>query len=129
MAQKIQAWGAFGPRLAPTRPLTAEEVVEQLVKGSNESRGSILATLAALDDVIEQGLKAGRIVHLPNGTHYRPVAKKDGTIGVAVRATPRIGRRVTAEFRGEWINRENAGKGEEEIVALWNDAHPEDPVE
>ena len=37
--------------------------------------------------------------------------------------------RVNAGFRGKWINGENIGKSEAEIIALWNKAHPDDPVE
>ena len=129
MAKKIQAWAEFGPKLAKTDPITAEEVIEQLVKGTNESRSSILAVLSALDDVIEQGLKAGRIVQLPNGTHYRPVGKKDGSVNVAVRTTPRVVKRVNAEFRGQWVNAENIGISEEGVIALWNAAHPNNPIE
>jgi len=100
-----------------------------LVKGTNESRSSILAVLSALDDVIEQGLKAGRIVQLPNGTHYRPIGKKDGSVNVAVRTTPRVIKRVNAEFRGQWLNSENIGISEEDAIALWDAAHPDNPIE
>jgi len=30
---------------------------------------------------------------------------------------------------GKWINAQNIGKEEAEIIALWNAAHPDDPVE
>jgi hypothetical protein len=32
-------------------------------------------------------------------------------------------------YRGEWRNAENIGKSNEELIALWNKAHPDDPVE
>jgi len=129
MAKRIQAWSEFGPKLAKTDPITGEEVIEQLVKGTNESRGSVMAVLSELDDAIEQGLKAGRIVHLPNGTHYRPIGKKDGSVNVSVRVTPRVVKRVNAEFRGQWVNAENIGISQEDVIALWNAAHPDDPIE
>ena len=128
MADIIQAWGAYGPRLVPTQPVMPETVIEQLVATTNQSRGSILAVLCEMDALIEHGLKEGRIVQLPNGTHYRPTARKDGSIRVRVRVTPRLTRGINAEFRGEWINGENIGLDGDEIVALWNEAHPEDPV-
>ena len=127
MAKRIQAWTEFGPRLAKTDPVTAEEVIEQLVSATSQTRGSILAVLAELDDVIEQGLKSGRIVQLPNGTHFRPIGKKDGATDVPVRLIPRVKRRVNIDFRGKWINAENIGKGESEVIAQWSAAHPDDP--
>jgi hypothetical protein len=33
------------------------------------------------------------------------------------------------EFRGKWRNVENIGISQDEVIALWNAAHPEDPVE
>ena len=32
-------------------------------------------------------------------------------------------------FRGRIINAENIGKSSDELVAMWNEAHPDDPVE
>jgi nucleoid DNA-binding protein len=64
MAKKIQAWTEFGPRLEPTNPMTDNELIENIVAATNQSRGSVLAVLAELDVQIESALKAGRIVHL-----------------------------------------------------------------
>ncbi|MGE5606074.1 MAG: hypothetical protein ACM3YE_10315 [Bacteroidota bacterium] len=128
MAKKIQAWTEFRPRLEPIPPMKSEELIENIVAATNQSRGSVQAVLSELDVQIESGLKAGRIVHLPNGTHYQPTGKKDGSINIDVRVNPDLDKRINAGFRGKWINGENIGKSEEEIIALWNEAHPDDPV-
>lgn len=47
---------------------------------------------------------------------------------VAVRTNPDVDKRVNANFRGKWINAENIGKTEAEIIALWNTAHPDDRI-
>ena len=31
-------------------------------------------------------------------------------------------------FRGEVENRDNVGKTSDDLVAMWNEAHPDDPV-
>lgn len=129
MARKIQAWTEFGPRLEPATPLEGDELVEQLTQGSNESLSSLLAALAALDRAVEQALKSGRIVRLPNGMHFRPVGKRDGSVDIDVHVSPQLRRRVNADFRGAWRNSENIGADEEQICDLWNVAHPEDPIE
>jgi hypothetical protein len=129
MAKKIQAWTAFGPRLILDRPLTGEQIIENMIASTNQSRGSILAMLAELDVQIETGLKSGRIVYLPNGTHFEPVGKKDGSIAIKVRINPSVSKQVNANFRGKWANAENKGKKEAEIIAFWNAAHPDDLVE
>jgi hypothetical protein len=109
--------------------MKAEEVIEELIAATNQTRGSVLAVLSELDVAIEKGLKAGRIVKLPNGTNYRPVGKKDGSISIKLRLNPRVETAVNSEFRGQWVNADNIGKSEEEIVALWDEAHPDDPIE
>jgi hypothetical protein len=109
--------------------MTSEELIENIVAVTNQSRGSVLAVLSELDVQIESGLKAGRIVKLPNGTHYEPTGKKDGSINIDVRVNPDLDKQVNTGFRGQWLNSANIGKSEEEIIALWNEAHPEDPVE
>lgn len=129
MNNKIKAWTKFGPRLEPKEPMESEEVIENILKATNQSKGSVLAVLSELDVQLESGLKAGRVVHLPNGTHYRPVGKKDGSVNIQVRVNPEIDKNVNVGFRGKWRNAENIGKSEAEIIALWNEAHPEDPID
>lgn len=129
MAKKIQAWVEFGPRLDRADPMTSDELIENIVAATNQSRGSVLAVLAELDVQTEAGLKAGRIVQLPNGTHYKPTGKKDGSVDIDVRVNPDLDKRINAGFRGKWVNAENIGKSEAEIIALWNQAHPDDLIE
>ena len=128
MAQKIQAWVAYGPRLDLAESMSAEEFIENIVAATNQSRGSVLAVLAEADVQIEAGLKNGRIVHMPNRTYFEPVGKRDGQVDIAVRPNPDLEKRVNAGFRGQWINAQNIGKTEAEIIALWNSANPGDPI-
>lgn len=129
MAKKIQAWAKYGPKITLGDPMTAEEIIENIVAATNQSRGSVLAMLAELDVQLESGLKAGRIVQLPNGTHFEPIGKKDGSINIGVRVNPDLDKKVNVGFRGTWVNSGNIGKSEAEIIALWNEAYPEDPIE
>lgn len=128
MAKKIQAWTAFGPRVLLADPMTPEELIENVVAATNQSKGSVLAVLAELDVQTEAGLKAGRIVQLPNGTHFEPTGKKDGSVNIDVRVNPGLDKKVNSGFRGKWANSQNIGKSEAEIIAQWNEAHPDDPI-
>jgi nucleoid DNA-binding protein len=60
--------------------MKADELIVNITSATNQTRGSVYAVLAELDDQIEHALKSGRIVHLPNGTHYKPTGKKDGLV-------------------------------------------------
>lgn len=128
MAKKIQAWTSFGPKIELGSPMTKNELIENIVAATNQSKGSVLAVLAELDVQIEAGLKAGRIVQLPNGTHFEPIGKKDGKVNIGVRVNPELDKLVNAGFRGKWVNADNIGKTEAEIIALWNEDHPTDLI-
>ena len=128
MAKKIQAWAAYGPKITLGDPMKKEELIENIIAATNQSRGSVLAVLSELDVQIEAGLKAGRIVQLPNGTHFEPIGKKDGSVDIGVRVNPDLDKKVNAGFRGTWVNSGNIGKAEAEIVALWNEEHPDDQI-
>lgn len=128
MAKKIQAWAAYGPKITLGDAMKKEEIIENIIAATNQSRGSVLAVLSELDVQIESGLKAGRIVQLPNGTHFEPIGKKDGSVDIGVRVNPDLDKKVNAGFRGTWVNSGNIGKTEAEIIALWNEEHPDDQI-
>jgi hypothetical protein len=128
MAKKIQAWAAYGPKIILGDPITPRDIIDNIVAATNQSKGSVLAVLAELDVQTEAGLKAGRIVQLPNGTHFEPIGKKDGSVDIGVRVSPELDKKVNAEFRGKWANSQNIGKAEADIIAQWNEAHPDDLI-
>ncbi len=129
MIKNIKMWRELGPRLAPAPAMEAEEIIEELIATTNQTRGSILAMLAELDASIERALKAGRRVKLPNGMIFRPVGKKDGSINIKIYASPRMDKSVNAGKRAKWINADNIAKSEAEMIVIWNKLHPDDPIE
>ena len=60
-----------------------------------------------------------------------PKIDTDGKLSLGTRLDRRINARLnqSGAFKGEIKNRENIGKTTEELVALWNEAHPDDLVE
>lgn len=129
MAKKIQAWATYGPRLEPATRMDSEELIRNIIQATNQSRGSVLAVLAELDVQLENGLSAGRVVQMPNGTHFKPVGKKDGKIILKVRVNPELTKRVNSQFIGKWRNAGHIGLTETEIIAIWNEKNPGDLVE
>ena len=128
MAKPIQAWATYGPRIELGNSMTEDEFIENIVAATNQSKGSVLAVLAEADVQSEAGLKAGRIVCLPNGMHLEPVGKKDGSVNISVRVSSDLDKKVNNGFRGKWVNAQNIGKSEAEIIALWNTDHPDDLI-
>lgn len=129
MAKKIQMWRELGPRLAKADPVEAEEVIELLVATTNQTRGSLLAILSELDVILERSLKAGKAVKLPNGIIFRPVGKKDGSLSIKSRFSPRMSKAIDIGKHAKWVNAENINKTEEEMIAIWNELHPDDLID
>lgn len=128
MAKKIQMWTKYGPRISLGTTMEPEEIIENVIGATNQSKGSVLAVLAELDVQILAGLKVGRIVRLPNGTRFEPVGKKDGSINIIVNVSNELDTKVNALFKGKWINADRIGWSEAELMELWNSEHPEDPI-
>jgi len=129
MAKKIQMWRELGPRLVKTDPVTAEEVIDLLVATTNQTRGSLLAILSELDVMLERSLKAGKAVKLPNGTTFRPVGKKNGSLSIKMRFSSRMSKSINIGQNANWVNAENINKSQEEMIAIWNKLHPDDLVD
>jgi len=72
----------------------------------------------------------GRPIHT-GITIYTPSLDLDGDFEVKVKLDKRILRALNAEgaFQGRIINAENIGKSADDLVAMWNEDHPDDPVE
>ena len=102
--------------------MSGDEIIENIVGATNQSKGSVLAVLAGLDVQLESGLKAGRIVQMPNGTHYEPVGKRDGSVNIKVRVSREIDKKVNTSFHGKWANAANKGVSEADIFAQWESA-------
>ncbi len=129
MAHNIKMWRELGPRLAKTDPVEAEEVIDLMIATTNQTRGSLLAILSELDVVLERALKTGKSVKLPNGMTFRPVGKKDGSLSIKVHLGSRMSKSIDMGQNVEWINAENIGKTEAEMIVIWNELHPDDPIE
>ena len=60
---------------------------------------------------------------------FLPNIELDGTFDVQYRADVALKRGLNAgNFSGKIKNRRNIGKSPEELAAMWNAAHPDDPV-
>ena len=60
---------------------------------------------------------------------FDPNGKQDGAIMIKVRVNPLVFWDVNDNYRGESRNAENFGASADELIALWNQAHADDPIE
>jgi len=49
-------------------------------------------------------------------------------VEIGVRVNPELDKKVNVSFRGTWVNSVNIGKTEAEMIAIWNENHPDDQI-
>lgn len=130
MASRIKAINAYRPYIVRGRRAEMDELVDLIASRTGLNEGEIRQVLLELRDSVTFFNRQGRGVKLEGLGTYTPTINLDGTFGIGHRADMNIKNRLNApgEFRGEIENRENIGKSSDELVAMWNAEHPDDPV-
>ena len=94
------------------------------------NRGEIQIVLSELSAGVQFYNKLGQGTKLPGLGTYLPKIDSKGKISVSHRLDREITNALNAPgaFSGEIVNRQNIGKTADELIAMWNEAHPDDPV-
>ena len=130
MTHRIRAIQAGRPRVQPARTVQTDELVTYIAQHTGYNAGDILHMLAEFHDAVVHFNRYGSGVRLEGLGIYMPNIRLDGTFDVQHRMAPTLKRDLNrGAFRGEIVNRENIGKTADELVDLWNEGHPDDPVE
>lgn len=85
--------------------------------------------LLELRDAVVFFNRQGRAVKLEGLGTYTPSIDLEGQIKVGHRADNHLKRELNdGDFRGDIERRENVGKTSDDLVTMWNDDNPDDPV-
>ncbi|MBL8079052.1 MAG: hypothetical protein JNM55_13895 [Anaerolineales bacterium] len=130
MASRIQAINTFRPRVDQGNTVQKGEYTRVLARNSTANEGTVDSILKETRDLIIQYCREGRAIKIEGIGVFTPTVGLDGTFDVSVRPDNALaeGLNTAKTFTGSIINSENIGKTADELVALWNTAHPEDPV-
>ena len=130
MTSKIVAINTYRPRIEAGNTVQKNELVRQLSRatGLNESTSDL--AFKEVRDMIIENLRAGRGVKIEGLGTWLPNIDLKGEFDVQYRVDPFLKNAINdpGTFVGTILNRENIGKTVEELIAMWNAAHPEDPV-
>jgi len=131
MAPKIKAIGAFRPRIDQGKTAQKPELLRAASRATGLVEGTFDLSIRELRDQIIEFCRAGRAVKIDGLGTWTPNLKLDGKFDIQYRADNALvnGLNVPGVFNGEIVNAENIGKSGEELVAMWNEANPEDLVE
>lgn len=131
MADKLKAIGAYRPRIKLGRMIQMDQLEPYIVARTSLNEGELHNVLRELcDAVIYFGLD-GRSVKLEYLGVYTPKIALNGKLSIAHRLNNSLKRRLNDEgkFKGDVINNDMVGKSVDDLIARWNEEHPDDPVE
>jgi len=126
----IQAVSAYSPRVERTHTVQTREIAEYVSARTSLNRGEIENVLTELNEAIVFFAKQGSAVKLGGVGIFSPAIKLDGSLKVGFRLNVRINDalNIPGVFSGTVRNRDNAGMSIEELKAMWNEEHPDDPI-
>jgi len=130
MASRIKAINAYRPKIDLGSTVQLPELVAYIADRTGLNEGEVTIVLKELRDAIIFFNRQGQGVKLEGLGTYLPNIGLDGTFDVSHRLDREIKNALNAPgaFSGDIINAENIGKTPDELVAMWNEAHPDDPV-
>ncbi len=130
MATRIQAINAYRPRIIHSDTTEEERYMELVSQRTTLSPGVIKNVQESRQETLIGLLLDGRRVRTGSATYYLSI-NLDGKYTVKVRPDKRITHTANQEkaFRGRIANAENIDKSSDDLVAIWNENHPDDLVE
>ena len=129
MAKQIQAIVAYRPRIELGKAASPERFMELITQRTTLSSGVVKNVQESEVETLIGLLLEGQSVHTGTAI-YTPSVDLNGDFEIKVKVDARILRALNAQgaFRGTLVNASNIGKTGADLSALWNEAHPEDPV-
>jgi hypothetical protein len=130
MAQKILAVNAYRPRIQQGNTVQKPEFLRAVSRATGLVEGTVDLAIKELRDQVIEFSRTGRAVKVEGLGTFTPSIDLDGNISLSFRADTVFasGLNVPGIFTGTILNRENIGKQSNELIAMWNEEHSEDPV-
>lgn len=129
MALLIQAVNMMRPRLKLGLPMDMDQVVEYIAGRTTVKEGEIHNVLLELRNAVVHFARNGHSVTMEGMGCYVPKMSLKGKFGVSYRVNRDLLRRLNSEvYKGIIQNRDRIGMTPDELVELWNEENPDNPV-
>jgi hypothetical protein len=131
MARKITAIRRYRPEIKRAGTLQMPDIVSDMTRSTGLSYGEILHVVYQLRDSILMAHRGGQAAKIEGLGTFTPTIRMDGSFDILFRPDPEMLRQLNdpTKFRAKILNKASIGKSADDLVALWNAEHPEDPVE
>ena len=130
MASRIKAINAYAPKIKLGKRAGTDDLVAFIARSTGINESGVRQVLLELRDTVIFFNLRGQPVQLEGLGTYSPKISLDGTFGIGHRADTALknGMNQPGAFKGQIDNNKNVGKTSDELVAMWNAEHPDDPV-
>jgi len=129
MAHRIQAINAYRPRISLGKTVLKPALLRAISRATSLVEGTVDMAIKETRDQIIEICRSGRAVKVEGLGRFEPVIDLEGNLSISFRADPAFAFSLNqGTFEGNIENRENIGKTSEELIAKWNEEHPDDPV-
>ena len=130
MANRIVAINTYRPKIDLGLTIKVDQLVQYIADRTGLNRGDIRHMLDEFQDSIVFFALNGQGVKLEGLGTFKPTMDTQGKLRLSTRIDNKINNRLNQKgaFKGEILKRENIGKTTDELVALWNQEHSDDPV-
>lgn len=130
MARKITAIRKYRPEIRRERTRQTREIVEDIARRTGLNEGEIRFVVYELRDAILTAHGHGQAVKIEGLGTFTPTLRMSGELDILFRPDVDMLRQLNDPTRlyAKILNKANIGKSAEDLVAQWNEEHPEDPV-
>ncbi len=130
MASKITAIRKYRPEIKLRPTMQTEQLTEVIATRTGLNEGEIRFSIYELRDAILMAHRSGQAVKAEGLGTFTPTIR-NGRLDILFRPDARLLKQLNdmTSFYADILNKDNIGKSAHELVALWNQEHPDDPVE
>ena len=130
MAPIIKAVNAYRPRIEQVHTVQKPELLRAASRATGIVEGTLDQSIKELRDQIIEFCRAGRAVKVEGLGTFAPNIDLEGNLSISFRPDPVFanGLNMPGIFTGRIRNRENIGLTSQDLVRMWNEEHPEDPI-
>lgn len=130
MTRRITAIKAMQAKIRLMRTATTRDVINLIKDHTGLSEGEVRMNIYELRDAIIYYARQGSPTKIEGLGTFTPTLRSDGKFHLNFRPDVDIKKTLNREtFYGRIDNKRNRGKSGGELVELWNQAHPDDPVD
>ncbi len=132
MAKQIEAVQARRPKVQRGKAAGMKEVASIIAGRTSQNTGATYQALMEFMYVLNLLLNSARPVALPGLGTFTPSISLDGRVKVNLRVDKELKSALNADdalIKEHIVNKDMIGKTTEYLVTLWNEEHPDDPVE